>query len=558
MRSLRFVSGKPVRIWACLALVLAGGTAGLRAARAPDPQDLLRDAIDRQIHRNPGTLVGRPGRRTLPARMNANLVRLYHDRDMEPYWVTPDGPNKNAEILRSVLEAAETQGLNPADYAVAEIDRDWGGRDIENLARLELLLTVELVAYESDLVEGRHQPRDFDPDLFPTACACDLDQAALFEKAVAAPDLRAFLESQAPPFLQYRGLRETLAEYRRIAAQGGWPAVPRGPSLKPGARDPRLAAVRKRLAVTREWAGDGPADSPDYDEALGAAVRKFQSHQGLEADGIIGPATQAAMNVPIEQRIRQLILNMESWRWVDRDHGDWWLEVNIPSFSLLAVRHDTVDFSMPVIVGDEYHMTPVFSDRLRYVEFNPRWDIPLSIAQKEMLPKLQEDPLTLEKEHIRLFERGDDGGREIDSAAVDWKALGPDDMSRYHLQQDSGPENSLGQVAFIFPNPYDVYLHDTPAAELFRQPRRAFSHGCIRVAGAPELAAYVLGGPDKGWTVEKVHSLMADGKNQVVHLEPSLPIYILYNTAAVDLQTHEVFFYQDIYGRDAILEKAIF
>ena len=549
---------RPFRIAACAVLILGGGGTGLRAVRTSSPQDLLRDAIDRQIHRNPATLVGHPRRRALPARMNANIVRLYHDRDMEPYWVTADGPDRNAEILRSVLEASETQGLDPSDYAVAEIARDWVGRDVETLARLELLLTVELVAYESDLVQGRHQPRDFDPDLFPTACACDLDQASLFEMAVAAPDLKTFLESQAPPFLQYSGLREKLAEYRRIAAQGGWPAVPQGSSLKPGARDPRLAAVRKRLSVSGEWGGDGATDSPDYDEALAAAIRRFQSHQGLEPDGIIGPATRAAMNIPVERRIRQLILNMESWRWVDRDHGDWWLEVNIPSFSLLAVRHERIDLSMEVIVGDEYHMTPVFSDRVRYVEFNPRWDIPLSIARKELLPKLQEDPLYLKKEHIRVFEHGGDGGKEIDSAAVDWKTLGPDDMSRYHLQQDAGPENALGQLAFIFPNPYDVYLHDTPAAELFRQPRRAFSHGCIRVAEAPELAVYILGGPDQGWTVEKVHSLMAEGKYRAVHLKLSLPVYILYNTAVVDLQTHDLFFYDDIYGRDTILAKAIF
>jgi murein L,D-transpeptidase YcbB/YkuD len=552
-----FMIRKNALIVAGVVLLIAGGFAALGGRQASDPQD-LRDAIDTQIHKSPAALFGRSGRRPFPARMDPTLVRLYHERDMQPCWVTVDGPNGKAQVLRSVLAAAATQGLDPADYGTDQIAGIWDRKDVEGLARLELLLTVEYVAYVSDLVVGRRQPRDFDQELFPTACACELDQAALFTEAVAATDLGAFLEAQAPPFPQYQGLRDKLAEFRGLAARGGWPSVPAGRSLKPGASDPRVAAVRKRLTATGEWIDDGSGDSFDYDDALVAAVENFQRHQGLETDGIIGPATLAAMNVPVEARIRQLIINMESWRWVGRDHGDWWLEVNIPSFSLSAVRNGRVDLSMPVIVGDEYHMTPVFSDRLRYVQFNPSWDVPLSIAQKEILPKLQKDPSYLGKERIRLFAPGNDGGKEIDAAGIDWSSVTPDDMAHYSLKQDPGPANSLGRLAFIFPNPYDVYLHDTPALELFSQQKRAFSHGCIRVARARELAAYVLGGPDKGWTEDRIQGLIEEGTGRVVHLESSLPIYILYNTAAVDIETHDLYFSSDVYGRDALLEKAIF
>jgi murein L,D-transpeptidase YcbB/YkuD len=537
-------------------LALAGAAVCLKAG-AFDPWD-LRDAIDRQIHRSPAELMDLPGHAALPSRINPKLLRLYHDRDMRPYWVTAAGPNLRAEILRSVLAAADSQGLNPADYAIDQIDRAWDRRGVESLARLELLLTLELGEYTSDLVEGRHQPRDFDPKVFPTACDCDLDEADLVEKSLAAADFKAFLEEQAPPFPQYRGLRELLAAYRGIAARGGWPQVPPGPTLKPGLTDPRVASVRRRLSITGEWPAGGPLVGTAYDEALAEAVRRFQRHHGLDPDGVLGQDTLAALNVPVGQRIRQLVINMESWRWVARDHGDWWLAVNIPAFKLEALRGGKVDLSMSVIVGDEFHMTPVFSDRLRYVELNPYWNVPLSIAQKEMLPKLRKDPSYLKKERIRMFEGWDDGTDEVDSTAVDWAKVEPDGMGRWRLRQDSGPDNSLGTVAFIFPNAYDVFLHDTPARGLFGLPQRAFSHGCIRVSGAQALAVYVLGGQDKGWTEERVRSLVAGGQNQIVHLEPSLPVYILYNTAVVDPESREVYFYRDIYGRDALLEKAIF
>jgi murein L,D-transpeptidase YcbB/YkuD len=536
-------------------LALVGAGARPRAG-VFDIQD-LRDAIDRQIHRSSAELVDLPGYPLPPPRMDPKLIRLYHNRDMRPYWVTAEGPNLAAEILRSILAAAGSQGLNPADYALDQIARAWDRKDVWSLARLELLLTLELGAYTSDLVEGRHQPRDFDPKLFPTACDCDLDTADVVEKSLAAPDLRVFLEEQAPPFPQYGGLRDKLAAYRALAARGGWPQVPPGPPLKPGHQDPRVAAVRKRLSVTGEWSG-GPVEGIDYDEALAAAVKSFQRHHGLDPDGVVGPATLEAMNVTVEKRIRQIIVNMESWRWVGRDHGDWWLAVNIPSFELVALRGGRAELSMSVIVGDEYHMTPVFSDRLRYVEFNPYWNVPLSIAQKEMLPKLQGDPFYLKKERIRMFKWDDDGTNELDSAAVNWAEVGPGDMGRWRLRQDSGPESSLGTLAFIFPNAFDVYLHDTPARGLFGLPKRAFSHGCIRVSRAHELAAYVLGGPDKGWTEERIRGLVADGKNQIIHLDPSLPVYILYNTSVVDSNDQEIYFYRAVYGRDALLEKAIF
>ncbi len=474
------------------------------------------------------------------------------------YWVTAEGPNAKAGVLRAVLAAADTQGLDPKDYAVDEIGRLWEMKDAGSLARLEALLTTALGNYSSDMTEGRHQPRDFDAQAFPTACDCEIDRPATLERALAAPDLGTFLESLAPPFDEYRALREKLAEYRALAARNGWPVVPPGEKLKPGDRDPRVGAVRRRLAVTGEWPAADPADDDAFDGALAAAVMRFQRHHGLDPDGVVGPGTLAAFDVPVEDRIRQLIVNMETWRWVGRDRGDWWITVNIPSFRLTAVRGGKVEMSMPVVVGDEAHMTPVFSDRIRYVEFNPYWNVPVSIARKEFLPKLRKDPAYLKKQHIRVFEGWESGAEAIDSTAVDWTAVSPDDMGRYRLRQDPGPDNALGHFAFAFPNAFGVYLHDTPALGLFELPRRTFSHGCIRVAHAHELAAYVLGGEEKGWTQAKLDEMLATGENRSVTLERPLPVYILYNTAVVDREDGAISFFSDVYGRDALLEKAIF
>jgi murein L,D-transpeptidase YcbB/YkuD len=489
--------------------------------------------------------------------IDRKLNQFYHERDMKPLWVAADGPTGKAGILLTVFVAADTQGLNPNDYYVGQIKRYWDKKDAETLARLELLLTLALGDYAADLVEGRRQPRQIDPDLFATARDNEIDSATLVEQAVAAPDLTAFLEELAPPFLQYRGLRDKLATFRAMAARGGWSQVRLGPVLKPGLKDPRVPDIRRRLSATGECPEDDPTESTEYDERLVLAVKKFQQHNGLEPDGVLGSATIAAMNVPVAKRINQIIVNMETWRWVARNPGDWLLLVNIPSFELWGVRNNKVEIALPVIVGREYTMTPVFSDKLRYVEFNPYWDVPQSIAQKEMLPELQKDPGYLQTQHLRLFEGEGAGRHEINSAAVDWTRVTPEEMDRYHLRQDPGPDNSLGTVKFVFPNQFDVYLHDTPARELFERTKRAFSHGCIRVARAQDLAVYVLGGPAKGWDEERVRSIIAGGKNQVVHLDSPLPIYIFYHTAVVDPESHELYFYEDVYGRDAILEKAL-
>jgi murein L,D-transpeptidase YcbB/YkuD len=351
-------------------------------------------------------------------------------------------------------------------------------------------------------------------------------------------------------------LRTALARYRAIADQGGWPHIPPGPSIKPDKEDPRIPAVRTLLAINGDYSS---ADNGSLllDPDLVAAVQRFQIRHNLNSDGIIGKNTLAAMNVPVTERIDQILINMELWRWLPHKLEGKQLFINIAGFYLQARQDEQVEFATPVIVGKVYHKTPVFSDLIRYLEFNPFWNIPSSIARKEIVPEMLKDPAYLRNNNIRMFAGWDDNGQEVDPAALNWRQLGKQ-INRYRLRQDPGPDNALGRVKFVFPNQHDVYLHDTPAHELFRRDDRAFSHGCIRVSRPIELARYLLSADDQSWTMERIQKILEEGKRTVILLKKPVPIHILYRTVSVDQDSGMVSFFKDVYGRDALLQQALF
>jgi len=488
--------------------------------------------------------------------IDAALAEIYHANGLQPYWLENGRPSQRAEAIKSVLDDAASQGLEPSDYFTDLIHRYWDSRDTAGQVRLDLLLTIGMMRFVADQREGRLAVREIDPQLFASARNAEVEWRPLWKEAFAAADMKKFLDDQAPPFQQYAGLVKKLAEYRVLAALGGWPVVPEGEVIKPGMTDARITALRKRLQVTGELAV-GETSIVHYDGDLEKAVRSFQRHHGLEADGIIGKQTLDAMNVPIDKRIEQIILNMERYRWLDRSILDERLVVvNIAGFTASAGNGGKFDLTMPVVVGKEYQQTPVFNDTIKYIEFNPYWTVPPSIASKETLPRLQKNRHYLRERKMRLFEGWDAEAKELDSTKINWNKVSAQQMQRYRIRQDPGPGNDLGTLKIMFPNSHNVYLHDTPQRTLFNKDRRAFSHGCIRLGKPVDMASWLLGGSQAGWSVEKIHQLIATGQREVVVLDKPVPVHLLYRTTVVIGDT--IFFYDDIYGRDRLISKALF
>jgi murein L,D-transpeptidase YcbB/YkuD len=284
------------------------------------------------------------------------------------------------------------------------------------------------------------------------------------------------------------------------------------------------------------------------------AVRRFQARHGLNTDGIVGSATLQALNAPTVLRVEQIRANLERWRWLPQELGARYVIVNIADFHLEMVQNSRTLNQLRIVVGRSYRHTPVFSGTMTYLEVNPYWHIPPKIAKKDILPKVKQDPNYFSEQGIRVFESWKADAGEIDPMAIDWEKVNPRNFS-YKLRQDPGPLNALGRIKFMFPNRFDVYLHDTPSRDLFEKTRRTFSSGCVRVENPMELAAFVVDG-DRVWTPEAVEAAIESGETRVIPLQSPVPVHILYWTAWVD-DMGEVQFREDVYGRDKKLREAL-
>jgi murein L,D-transpeptidase YcbB/YkuD len=295
-------------------------------------------------------------------------------------------------------------------------------------------------------------------------------------------------------------------------------------------------------------------DATVFDQALENAVIRFQRRNGLNPDGIVGPLTIAALNVPVESRVRQIELNLERMRWTSRNLGHRYIMVNIAGFKLDVIENGNKIMSMDVIVGKPYWHTPVLSETMTYIVLNPTWNIPESIAAEEILPIIRENPDYLNMKNIKVMSHWSQNASEINSRTVKWFEIDEDDFN-YKLIQEPGPSNPLGNIKFIFPNEYNVYLHDTPGKGLFSRNIRSFSHGCIRIENPLDLAEYLLA-ENLGWSRDKILSVIKKHKTQIVYFSNPIRIHLLYLTAWVDDQGI-LQFRNDIYGRDEQLYMAL-
>jgi len=477
-----------------------------------------------------------------------NLAEFYAQRQGQPLWVDPSGLNGRGQALVAKLREADRDGLDPAEYVVGDPPSAAAG--IDRLAVSEIALSATLLRYANDVRRGRATPGKMDAEQRVTPKPID-SAAQLLTGAAEAADLPVFIDRLAPADPFYRGLRTALDRYRAVEAAGGWPQIGAGPRLDTGSTGPRVRALRQHLLLTGDLPPERQVRSPDrFDEELREGVKRFQQRHGLGADGAVGGGTQTALDVPVGARIRQIKANLERARWLPEDLGDPYVLVNMAAFQLEVVEAGLPVLEMRVVIGERDKETPAFSDFISYIEINPYWNVPRSIAVKEKLPQLRRNPSALAAQNIRVLTAG---GEQINPASIDWSTVG--DNFPYRLRQDPGGRNALGRIKFMFPNPYDVYMHDTPSRALFNRPVRAFSHGCIRVEKPMELAEFLLR-RNGGWSRDRIQNLIDAGKNRPLTLSPPVPVHLIYLTAWLGADG-TVQFRDDLYNRDARLVAAL-
>lgn len=511
--------------------------------------DLLRGYLDRLEAE--GTL--RVGDEYLAA--GTVLPLMYARADHQTLWNRPDVVDQ----LLVAVDAAYDDGLEPRDYHFPALvlgrEALETGSVLEPEERVEwdLLLSDALVRLELHLRFGKVDPSSVDPSwdfLGTRSSIARQDEAARMVDAIAAGAVKESLESARPQSDSYRAMRAELARLRAIAAAGGWPTVPDGPTLRPGDTDVRVMALRARLAASGDFVAEPVVDPAVFDSAVVEGVRTFQRRHNLAADGAVGPRTYEALAATPEFWIDQLRVNMERSRWI-RSRFAHGVIVDIAGFDARYLRDGEVVWQARVAVGTPYRTTPVLSAKIRTLVLNPTWTVPPTIFKEDILPEARKDPGYLDGRGIRVFDRD---GQPVDARAIDWSAF-PGGAVPFTLRQGPGETNPLGRIKFLFPNPHFVYLHDTPSRGQFARADRAASSGCIRIDRPLELAALLVEGM-AGWSRARIEEVIASGSTKVISLERPVPVYLLYSTASL-ADDGELHFSNDIYRRDPAVLAAL-
>ena len=480
------------------------------------------------------------------------LMDLYRQNNFQPLWTEQ---KKIVELGMAVIAAAE-EGLIPADYHLATINAALSGEQTpegnDYTLDRDILFSDALILLGEHILHGKVDRRDVEEKEGLAAGPRPEVDVDFYLNALRSGRIAAAMRERAPQHPNYQILKEGLALYKQRAGQGGWPTVPQGPSLKPGMQGERVAALRQRLAASGDLPGT-LVGGELYDPDLTAAVQQFQSRHGLDTDGLTGKNTLAAMNVSVEERIQQIRANLERTRWILHDLPPSAVLVDIAGFEVHYRHNNETLWRSKVMVGEPYNQTPVFRSAITYLVLNPTWTIPPGMLKNETIPKILKDPGYLQKENLKVY---DLQGKPVNAAGIEWRQY----LSKgfpYLLRQDAGPDNALGRIKFMFPNPYHVYLHDTPSKSLFGRNSRALSHGCIRVQSPLDLGRMILAN-DLGNTItdERIDTILESGKTTGISLKSPLPVFLLYTTAKVEADG-AVSFSPDVYGRDAAVIEAL-
>ena len=475
------------------------------------------------------------------------LYFFYGARGFEPIWLSTGADGKvvfspNAEKVIDVFKKAELEGLRPSDYLSPDLDPSAAGTDPAKLAALETSFSTAAVKYAQDSFGGRINPLDVNPLLVITPKR--IDEADTLTQLADSDDPATYLQSFDPPHKEFGLLKAALAKfYDDDAVKTETLTIADGPTLKLGMRDDRVPTLRQRLDVAAPEIPEGAANATvdtTYDKPLMEAVKTFQASVGLTADGVMGNATVAALNGASGVSKDDIIANMERWRWEPNDFGDFHVEVNIPEYTVWIMKGGQAVHSTRVVVGAPTHQTPLFSDEIEDVVVNPYWNVPASIATNEIKPHLIANPGYLDSQNMEMLR----GGKVVDASSIDWTTT---NINNYQIRQKPGGANALGQIKFLFPNPLDIYLHDTPSKSLFARSFRAYSHGCVRVQNPMDFAGALLA-TNPSITEAALKGMFGD-KEKWVQLKNHIPVHLMYFTLRVD-DDGTIRSYADVYGHN--------
>jgi murein L,D-transpeptidase YcbB/YkuD len=489
------------------------------------------------------------------------LTDFYRRRDYQPAWLGSHDTSLLFAAMVRELRNAGRHGLTPEEYHLpcleTAADRFQGDREVgrasdpNDLAEQDIILSDAFVTFASHLAGGKVDPEKLHP--LWVAHGREREVFEVFGRLLATGDLEGAVRGLAPPAPEYWRMVDALAWCRGLEEAGGWEALDFERDLQNGMRDPHVPALRRNLAAHGDLTAGDAADDR-FDATLEAALRRFQARHGLATDGVVGPETRREMSVSAAARRRQIEVNLERMRWLPHAWEDRYLVVDTADFSLAAFERGAEELHMRVVVGEAYTKTPVFSDVMEYLEVNPYWNIPDGIAAREILPRIQRDAGYLARQRIELLSGWEASARAVDPATVLWQQVTGESFPG-RLRQLPGPGNTLGRIKFMFPNRFHVYLHDTPARDLFLRHQRALSHGCIRVEAPLDLALFVLQ-DDPRYTREYLEGLIASGERHVILLPAPTAVHLLYRTAWVD-PDGVVHFRRDIYERDQVVWAAL-
>jgi murein L,D-transpeptidase YcbB/YkuD len=539
--------GFAVQIPAMLCATVFGIHALAAAAQTSASTDPVIEAVRERVEAL--SAGGRLSVEGTPLSATRSLATLYELRGFQPFWDSA----RLAKLL-DVVHASATDGLTPADYHLATLQRLAGrvGRTSLDTAQLDLLATDAYTELLYHLYFGKVDPVSIDSRWnFERRHMKGGDAVQFVLGAMTAADIASAVDKVRPDHWMYQGLAKALADYRRVESAGGWPTIADGPTLRRGVTDPRVAALRLRLSAR----GDDSRVSTGgtvFDEELEAALKRFQARHSLSTDGVVGPGTRRELNVSVVQRIAQIRVNLERARWVLHQSADGeFVIVDVAGFEVRYVRDRAVIWRTRAQVGQPYRQTPIFRSVIDEVVFNPTWTVPPGILGKDILPAVKRDPSYLENRGLRVIDRN---GRPVNQVDIDFARYTAATFP-FMIRQDPGPSNALGRVKIMFPNPYLVYLHDTPSQALFEREHRAFSSGCIRTERPLELAELLLANPDR-WSRAAIDAAVASGTTRTIRLPKPVPVLLLYWTVDLDDQG-AIVFKPDPYGRDPKLLKAL-